>query len=110
MTERRRAWVGWSRLAVLAGLLAGAPAPADAAEPAASAVIFAYQHFGDDGDPSSTIALEQFDAHLRELQRGGYAVLPVGEIVAALRDGKPLPDHAVGITIDDAHVSVYTAA
>ncbi|MBI3514073.1 MAG: polysaccharide deacetylase family protein [Proteobacteria bacterium] len=111
MTERRHTTVGWRRrLAALAVLLAGAPAPAGAAEPAASAVIFAYQRFGDDGDPSNTIAVEQFEAHLRELRRGGYAVLPVGEIVAALRDGKALPDHAVGITIDDAHVSVYTTA
>src|SRR5258706_3880265 len=110
MPERRRAAAGWRRrLAALAVLLAGAAAPAGAAEPAASAVIFAYRHFGDDSDPSSTIALEQFDAHLQELTRGDYAVLPVGDIVAALRDGRTLPDHTIGITIDDAHVSVYTA-
>jgi peptidoglycan/xylan/chitin deacetylase (PgdA/CDA1 family) len=101
----RRRW----RAAALALLIAGAAAPAAAVEPPA-AVIFAYQHFGDDPDPSSAIAVEQFEAHLRELSRGGYAVLPVPEIVAALRDGKALPDHAVGLTIDDAHLSVYTTA
>jgi peptidoglycan/xylan/chitin deacetylase (PgdA/CDA1 family) len=73
-------------------------------------VIFAYRHFGDGADPSGTIAIEPFEAHLSELKSGGYTVLPVPEIVAALRDNKPLPDHTVGITIDDAHASVYAIA
>src|SRR5208282_4028514 len=97
------------RLAALGLALACAAGPCGAAEPV-SAVIFAYRHFGDDADPSSTISVEQFEAHLKELRSGGYTVLPVPEIVAALRDGKPLPDHTVGLTIDDAHVSVYTLA
>ena len=101
--RRARRW-----RALLGLALAWAAGPA-AAEPAA-AVIFAYQHFGDDGDPASTISVEQFEAHLRELRSGGYRVLPVPEIVAALRDGKRLPDHTVGLTIDDAHVSVYRVA
>jgi peptidoglycan/xylan/chitin deacetylase (PgdA/CDA1 family) len=91
------------------GITGGITWAADAPTPP-SAVIFAYQHFGDDPDPSSTIALDQFAAHLRELRSGDYVVLPVPEIVAALRDGKPLPDHTIGITIDDAHASVYTYA
>jgi poly-beta-1,6-N-acetyl-D-glucosamine N-deacetylase len=101
------------RLAALGLALAGATgpcvAPCVAGEPM-SAVIFAYQHFGDDADPSSTIAIEQFEAHLRELRSGGYAVLPVPDIVGALRDGKPLPPRTVGLTIDDAHGSVYSLA
>jgi peptidoglycan/xylan/chitin deacetylase (PgdA/CDA1 family) len=97
------------RLAALGLALAFAAGPCGAAEPM-SAVIFAYRHFGDDPDPSSTISVEQFEAHLKELRSGGYTVLPVTDIVAALRDGKKLPDHTVGLTIDDAHVSVYTLA
>src|SRR5581483_1684290 len=96
-TARRAGRLGaW--LAALGLALTGLAAPATAAEPM-SAVIFAYRHFGDDSDPSSTIAIDQFEAHLQELRSGGYAVLPVPEIVAALRDGRALPDHAVGITI-----------
>jgi len=108
--RRRRAW-----RAALVLLLASLAPPAAAADPdgapsGASAVIFAYRHFGDEPDPASAITAEQFEAHLRELRRGGYAVLPVPEIVAALRDGKPLPPRTVGITLDDAHASVYDIA
>src|SRR5579862_655478 len=94
----------------------GLPAVADpdeappASSAASSAVIFAYRHFGDEPDPASAITAEQFEAHLRELRRGGYAVLPVPEIVAALREGRALPPRTVGITIDDAHASVYDVA
>src|SRR5690349_8660749 len=97
-------------------LLAAVPAPVSiravpalAAEPT-SAVIFAYRHFGDDADPFGTIAVEPFEAHLSELRSGGYTVLPVLDIVAALRANTPLPERTVGITIDDASASVYTIA
>jgi peptidoglycan/xylan/chitin deacetylase (PgdA/CDA1 family) len=111
MTEARRAAARrWGSRLALALALAGDGGAAQAAEPLSAAVIFAYRRFGDDPDASSAIAVEQFEAHLRELRSGGYAVLPVPEIVAALRDGKALPDHTVGITIDDAHTSVYTIA
>jgi peptidoglycan/xylan/chitin deacetylase (PgdA/CDA1 family) len=111
MTERRnsRARAARWRLAALGLALACAAGPCRAAEPM-SAVIFAYRHFGDDADPTAAIAVEQFEAHLRELRSGGYTVLPVPEIVAALRDGKKLPTRTVGLTIDDAHASVYELA
>ncbi|MBO6785132.1 MAG: polysaccharide deacetylase family protein, partial [Alphaproteobacteria bacterium] len=54
--------------------------------------------------------LEQFDAHIAELASGPYTVLPVPEIVAAIREGRALPDRAVGITVDDGYLSVYTEA
>ena len=109
-TRRRR--IRWASLGLL---LAGLGQSVAAAEPdgepaAASAVVFAYRHFGDDPDLASAISADQFEAHLLELRRGGYAVLPVPEIVAALRDGKPLPARTVGLTIDDAHASVYDIA
>lgn len=123
MRERRPAWGHAPRLPrrrlafrMLGGLCAlalatGAPSAAGAEAPLPpSAVIFAYRHFGDETDSTMTIALEQFEAHLQELRGGGYVVLPVPEIIAALRAGKPLPDRTVGITIDDAHISVYTEA
>jgi peptidoglycan/xylan/chitin deacetylase (PgdA/CDA1 family) len=108
-SRRRLARLGRILALALAQSLPAASVPGRAAEPV-SAVIFAYQHFGDDADPAGTIAVEQFEAHLQELRSGGYTVLPVPDIVAALRDGKKLPDHTVGITIDDAHVSAYTVA
>lgn len=76
----------------------------------ASAVVLMYHRFGEEDLPSTSIRIDQFEAHLAELKSGGYQVLPLSRIVAALRDRKPLPDRAVAITIDDAYRSVYLEA
>lgn len=93
-------------LAIAAAALA-TPGPAAAAD---SAVVLMYHRFGESAYPSTNIAIDQFEAHLAELGNGGYAVLPVPEILAALRRGAPLPERTVGITIDDAFLSVYRRA
>lgn len=106
-----RAFPGWlPRLALclasgLAGLMTAAPAAAGA-----SAVFVMYHRFGEDNIPATNIRIDQFEAHLEELATGGYTVLPVPDIIAALRAGEALPDKAVGITIDDAYASVYAEA
>jgi peptidoglycan/xylan/chitin deacetylase (PgdA/CDA1 family) len=75
------------------------------------AVIVAYSRFGDDVEGgASTIDLERFQEHIDELKGGDYKVLPLPEIVAALRSGRMLPDRTVAITIDEADRSVYTHA
>jgi peptidoglycan/xylan/chitin deacetylase (PgdA/CDA1 family) len=85
-------------------------APAPAAFAAESAVFLMYHRFGEDSYPSTNVRIEQFEAQIAELSGGQYNVMPVGEILAALRAGKSLPDRTVGITIDDAYLSVYTRA
>lgn len=98
---------------LLAGLfavllvLAAMPLPAQAGN---SAVIFMYHRFGEDRFPSTSIRIEQFEAHLQELKSGGYNVMPLADIIKALQDGEDLPDRAVAITIDDAYLSVYEQA
>ena len=84
-----------------------AVAPALAAE---SAVIILYHRFGEDEYPSTNIRLAEFDAHIKELTSGGYTVLPLIDVLSAIRDGKPLPERAVAITIDDAFASIYSEA
>ncbi len=69
-----------------------------------------YHRFGERATPTTNISLELFEAHLKELTSGRYAVKPVAEIVAALKAGRPLPDRTVGLTIDDAFLSVYREA
>ncbi len=103
-------WRGAGRGAPLALCLAlaiAAPFPAAAAE---SAVVLMYHRFGEGKYPSTNVTLKQFEAHIGELETGGYTVLPVPEIVAALGAGAPLPDRAIGITIDDAYLSAYREA
>lgn len=81
-----------------------------AALAADSAIVLMYHRFGETAYPTTNIRIEQFEAHLAELQSGRYTILPLPEILNTLRAGKPLPDRAVAITIDDAYRSVYTEA
>lgn len=85
-------------------------AAAVAETPETGAVILAYGRFGEDDTPSTSIRLDQFEDHLAELASGDYNVLPLPRVVAALREGRPLPDRTVVITIDEAWRSVHREA
>ncbi len=74
------------------------------------AAVVMYHRFGEQKYPTTNITLEQFEAHIQELQSGPYRVLPLVEIVKAIQNGSPLPERTVGITVDDAFLSVYTEA
>jgi peptidoglycan/xylan/chitin deacetylase (PgdA/CDA1 family) len=106
---RRHAIAGLRTLsrALCAGLALLYGAPALAAD---SAVVVMYHRFGESAYPSTNITLAQFEAHLAELKDEAYHVLPVPEILAAVREGRELPDRTIGITVDDAFLSVYTEA
>lgn len=92
---------------VLAAAASLAPLPAAAAD---SAVVVMYHRFGEPSLPSTNIQVEQFEAHLNELADSRYSVLPIPEILSKLSAREPLPDRAVGISIDDAFLSVYEKA
>ena len=81
--------------------------PAMAAD---SAVVLMYHRFGEDRFPSTSIRVEQFEAQLKYLQDNDYTVVPLTDVIAAVRDGQSLPARAVAITIDDAYQSVYKVA
>ncbi|WP_193366692.1 polysaccharide deacetylase family protein [Pelagibius marinus] len=74
------------------------------------AAVLMYHRFGEDSLPSTSVRLEQFEAHLAELTSGKYQVLALPEILARLNRGEALPEHAIAITIDDAALSVYREA
>lgn len=96
-------------LAALPGAGLAGMALAQEVAPAA-AVVFMYSRFGDDANPATSVRIEQFQSHLQELRAGNYTVLPLLDIVAALKAGRALPERTVAITIDDAHASVYRDA
>ena len=75
-----------------------------------SAAILQYHRFGEDPYPTTSVTIAQLEAHIDHLVRGGYVVLQVPEILAALRAGRPLPERTIGITIDDAARSVVDEA
>jgi poly-beta-1,6-N-acetyl-D-glucosamine N-deacetylase len=95
---------------VLAALIALAAAPA-AAEPRADhAVVLLYHRFGEAEHAATNIGIAQFRAHIDHLAAEGFRILPLPEIVERVREGHPLPDRAVAITVDDAFLSAYTEA
>lgn len=77
-------------------------------EDTSRAVVFMYHRFGDGRLPSTNIRLDQFKAHIAELKSGKYNVVPLMDVVTAIKDGKPLPDRTVAITVDDAYASLYS--
>ncbi|MBT3557212.1 MAG: polysaccharide deacetylase family protein [Rhodospirillales bacterium] len=98
-------------LAALFPILLGSPAHAQSESVQSdSAVVIMYHRFGDDRYPSTNIRLEQFEAHVQELLSGGYTVLPIPEIIRRQQGGESLPDRTVGLSIDDAYLSVYAEA
>lgn len=105
--SRMRPWL----LAAAVALAATGQAPAQDDAPApVGAVILMYHRFGEDDYPSTSIRIPQFEQHIATLTSGPYHVLPLGEVVAALAAGTPLPDRTVAITIDDAYRSALTEA
>ena len=104
---KHRAQAALASILTAAAIWLTLAAPANAAD---SAVILMYHRFGETAFPSTNIRLAQFEAHIAELSSGPYTVMSVPDIVAAIRDGRELPDRTVGITIDDGYLSIYTEA
>ena len=84
--------------------------PAFSALAAESAVVLMYHRFGESNYPSTNVTLEQFESHLVEIRQGGYTVIPLPALVKAVRDGQPLAEKTIAISIDDAFLSVYRDA
>jgi peptidoglycan/xylan/chitin deacetylase (PgdA/CDA1 family) len=99
---------GWAVVLALVAAAAVAPsAGARADRLPTSASVIMYHRFGDGRHPSTNTTLEQLDAHLQELKTGGYTVLALTDILARQGAGQPLADKTVGLSIDDAFLSVY---
>lgn len=79
----------------------GAPLPQDDS----AAVILVYFRIGEDSSPSTNIRAEQFLEHVEELTNGSYNVLPLPQIVDALKTGAKLPDRSVALTFDGGYAS-----
>lgn len=94
----------------IAVLLLSVFSPLTVAAVPSHAVVFVYHRFGDNRYPSTNIRLDQFDAQLNWLADNHYQVWPLPKIIGFLQQGKPIPDHVVAITIDDAFQTVYENA
>lgn len=91
-------------------LLLASPAQALIEADHASAVIFVYQRVGEDSQPSSSISVDTFKSHIKELKTGGYNVLPLSKIIEVLKEGETLPLKTVGITFEGGYLSTLNNA
>ena len=78
--------------------------------PAEATVVIRYDRFGDARHPPTNLRLEQFDSHIGEMTGGALNVASLPDIVAALGEGRTLPDRTIAITLDEAYAAVYTEA
>ena len=90
-------------------LFASSAFTADLAPPP-HAVAFIYHRFGDSRYPSTNTETRQFKEELDWLAANHCEVWPLPKIVEYLQGNKPIPDHVVAITIDDAFQSAYEHA
>ena len=72
-----------------------------------SAVVFMYHKFGVSKYPSTSVTLDQFDAHLKEFSKSKYSVESVEFIIDTIINDGNLPENTIGISIDDADKSFY---
>ena len=93
-------------------LLLSAPAYATPLEEAdKSAVrIMAYFTVGRDDTPATNVTIEQFKAHLAELDAGDYNVMSLPDILKAYKKKEALPPNTVAITFDGGDKSVLVNA
>jgi peptidoglycan/xylan/chitin deacetylase (PgdA/CDA1 family) len=88
----------------LAGLL---PASSGAAD---SCVVLQYHHVSGETPAATSISVRDFERQLELIARLDMRVMPLREVVSALRRGLPLPSRCLALSFDDAYVSVYRQA
>ncbi|WP_353661570.1 polysaccharide deacetylase family protein [Hydrogenimonas sp. SS33] len=73
----------------------------------ADAHIFVYHRFGDTRHPSTDTSVQTLRKQFDYFRKHGYEVVPLSKLVAALKDGEPVSDRWVVLTIDDSFESFY---
>lgn len=74
-----------------------------------NAVALLYHHVADDTPASTSIAPQQFAEHMAYLATH-HNVLPLTDVISALKQGKSLPANTVVITFDDGYENIYRNA
>jgi peptidoglycan/xylan/chitin deacetylase (PgdA/CDA1 family) len=75
-----------------------------------AAVVLQYHHVSEETPASTSTSPERFAMHLDYLAESGFEVVPLNDLVDALRAGQPLPDKTASITFDDGYISIYDTA
>ena len=72
-----------------------------------SAVIFMYHKFGVEKYPSTSVTMDQFNAHIIEFSKKKYSLRSLEFILDTIINDGDLPINTIGISIDDADKSFY---
>lgn len=72
--------------------------------------VLMYHRVGEDAYPTTSVTVEQFEAHLRLLRDRKVPVVALSDAIAARAQGRPLPAGALAITFDDGYRSVWEEA
>lgn len=75
-----------------------------------AAVIIQYHHVDKNTPAITSVTPRQFADHMQYLADNDFNVLPLPEIIHALKNKKPLPDKVIAITFDDGYISVLDNA
>ncbi len=71
--------------------------------------ILLYHRFGPVKADSMTVPIKIFESQIRYLKENGYTIIRLRQLLDYyLGKNQVLPPHAVAITVDDGHRSVYT--
>ncbi|EAT13722.1 polysaccharide deacetylase family protein [Bermanella marisrubri] len=73
------------------------------------AVILQYHHVSNSTPPITSVTAEQLEQHLNLIQKEGFQVLPLPQVIETLQQGNTFDKPTAVITFDDAYESIYTA-
>lgn len=74
------------------------------------AVILTYFRIGEHYHPEESLDTAAFLAQMQFLQDKNYKILPLPEIINALKSGETLPERSIAITFEGAHKSILKTA
>lgn len=75
-----------------------------------AAVILQYQKIGEDTAPETSLKLSQFEAHIEEINQGGYHPMAFSDLLDAYQNGENLSPKSIIITFDGPYRSAYDKA
>ena len=72
--------------------------------------VLMYHHISEEGNDSTELSPEAFEAQIAALAEAGYTAVFPEDLAAYVREGKELPEKPIVITFDDGYLSNYEYA
>ncbi len=72
--------------------------------------VLVYHRVRPDADDPRSVTPQRFREHLTVLRDGGWRVLSLDEVIAAVQNNQPLPEKSVLINFDDGYADLYDYA